>query len=170
MLIFHKCVTSDLEQLRDLSEKTYKDTFEKFCSKEVMRTYLSEAFSMGKILQELSNKHSIFYFTYENEALAGYIKINEFPAQTDINDEESIELERIYLLKSFQGHGYGKELLNKAISVAAEKRKKYIWLGVWDKNSKAINFYVKNGFSISGKHVFVMGEEQQKDYLMKKEI
>jgi len=170
MLTFRKCIIADLQQLRDLSEKTYNDTFEKFCSKEIMRTYLSEAFNAGKIFQELNNEHSAFYFAYKNESLAGYIKINEFPAQTDINDEESLELERIYLLRPFQGYGYGKELLEKAISIAAEKRKKYIWLGVWDKNSKAIGFYVKNGFRISGEHVFVMGEEQQYDYLMKKEL
>ncbi len=170
MLSFHKCTISDLQQLRDLSMKTYQETFGEFCSKEIMQTYLNEAFSIEKISQELNNQGSVFYFAYDNESLVGYIKTNDFPAQTDINDEESLELERIYLLQPFQGRRYGKELLDKAVCIATRKKKKYIWLGVWDKNIKAIGFYVKNGFHTSGEHVFVMGSEQQHDYIMKKEL
>ncbi len=170
MLTFRKCTMNDLQQLQDLSKKTYRDTFGGFCSKEIMQAYLSEAFRAEKISQELNNPCSAFYFAYDNESLAGYIKVNDFPAQTDINDKNSLELERIYLLLAFQGRGYGKELLDKAVCIAAQKRKKYLWLGVWEKNLKAIGFYSKNGFYRSGEHVFVMGNEQQHDYIMKKEL
>lgn len=170
MLTFHKCTMEDLQKLRDLSKKTYQDTFGGFCSKEIMQTYLSEAFNKEKISQELNNPCSAFYFAYDDKSLVGYIKINDFPAQTDINDEKSLELERIYLLQAFQGHGYGKELLEKAVRIAACKKKKYIWLGVWEKNLKAIRFYSKNGLHKSGEHIFVMGSDQQHDYIMKKEL
>ena len=170
MLTFRKCTMDDLQQLRDLSTETYQDTFGKFCSKEIMQTYLSEAFSKKKISQELNNPGSAFYFAYDDESLVGYIKVNDFPAQTDINDEKSLELERIYLLQAFQGRRYGKELLDKAVCIAASKRKEYLWLGVWEKNLKAIGFYSKNGFHMSGEHVFVMGNEQQHDYIMKKRL
>ena len=170
VLTFHKCTINDLQQLRDLSTETYQETFGGFCSRGIMQTYLSEAFSIEKVSQELNNQCSAFYFAYYNESLVGYIKVNDFPAQTDINDEESLELERIYLLQPFQGRRYGKELLDKAVCIATRKKKKYIWLGVWDKNVKAIGFYSKNGFHASGEHVFVMGSEQQHDYIMKKEL
>lgn len=170
MLTFHKCTINDLQQLADLSKKTYQDTFSDFCSKEIMQAYLSEAFSTEKIAQELNNPCSAFYFAYDNELLVGYIKVNDFPAQTDINDENSLELERIYLLQAFQGRRYGKELLDMAAYIAARKKKKYIWLGVWDKNINAIGFYSKNGFHAFGEHIFVMGNEQQHDYIMKKEL
>lgn len=160
----------DLQKLLALSTETYQDTFGGFCSKEIMQTYLSEAFNKEKISQELNNPCSAFYFACNDESLVGYIKVNEFPAQTDINDEKSLELERIYLLQAFQGCGYGKELLDKAVHIAVGKKKKYIWLGVWEKNLKAIGFYSKNGFHKSGEHVFVMGNEQQRDYIMKKEL
>ena len=170
MLTFRRCTMDDLQQLRDLLKETYQDTFGEFCSKKIMQIYLSEAFHKEKISQELNNPCSAFYFAYDDESLVGYIKVNDFPAQTDINDETSLELERIYLLQAFQGLGYGKELLDKAVCIAARKKKKYIWLGVWEKNLKAIGFYSKNGFRRSGEHVFVMGNEQQHDYIMKKEL
>lgn len=170
MLTFHKCTTNDLQQLCDLSKKTYQDTFGELCSEEIMQAYLNEAFSTEKINQELNNQNSAFYFAYDNESLVGYIKINDFPAQTDINDEKSLELERIYLLQEFQGRRYGEELLDKAVCIAERKKKKYIWLGVWNKNIKAIRFYTKNGFQTFGEHIFVMGNEQQNDFIMKKEL
>jgi ribosomal protein S18 acetylase RimI-like enzyme len=74
------------------------------------------------------------------------------------------------LTKEFQGKGLGLVLLSKAIAVANTLTKSYIWLGVWEKNDKAILFYKKNGFYIIGKHPFLMGEEEQTDFIMRKDL
>ena len=37
---------------------------------------------------------------------------NEAPAQTDIHDEQSLEIERIYVSKEFQGEGLGLSLIH----------------------------------------------------------
>jgi ribosomal protein S18 acetylase RimI-like enzyme len=102
--------------------------------------------------------------------LAGYIKLNESEAQTDINDPNSMELERIYLKQPYQGKGLGKTLLNYAVNIAAENDKLYIWLGVWEKNTKAIQFYKRNGFYKIDTHPFIMGSEEQTDFIMKKDL
>jgi ribosomal protein S18 acetylase RimI-like enzyme len=60
--------------------------------------------------------------------------------------------------------------LDKAVCIAKQKGKAYLWLGVWEKNIRAIGFYSKNGFRASGEHIFVMGDEQQHDYIMKREL
>ena len=44
---------------------------------------------------------------------------------------------------------------------------KYIWLGVWQENPKAIQFYTKNGFEVFDQHVFKLGDEEQTDFLMR---
>lgn len=111
-----------------------------------------------------------FFFLYVDDKLAGYLKLNEAPSQTDINDAESLEIERIYVLSCFQGAGLGRYLMEQAIRIAAEREKKYVWLGVWEKNEKAIRFYKKNGFYEIGTHSFVMGEDVQTDYIMKKDL
>ena len=61
---------------------------------------------------------------------AGYIKLNEAPSQSDVNDKTSLEIERIYILLKYQGEGLGALLMDKAISTARERGKEYIWLGV----------------------------------------
>ena len=70
-------------------------------------------------------------------------------------------------MKKFHGENVGKSLYNKAIQIAKNKKAKYVWLGVWEHNPRAIRFYQKNGFVIFDKHVFIVGEDEQTDLLMK---
>ena len=135
-----------------------------------MKTYLEQDFDINKLLDELSNSSSLFYFLYIDEELAGYLKLNEYEVQTDLNDPHSIEIERIYVTKEFQGRGLGRILLNKAIDIAIIRKKSYIWLGVWERNDKAISFYKKNRFYVIGNHPFFMGEEEQTDFIMRKDL
>ena len=123
-----------------------------------------------KLYRELSNPNSSFFFVYVDERVAGYLKLNEFAAQTDINDIDSLELERIYILKEFQGAGLGKDLLDYTISIAIEHGKKHIWLGVWEHNERAKRFYDKNGFYRIGAHSFVVGDDVQTDFVLRKDL
>lgn len=160
----------DLLTLREFSYKTYNDTFRHMNTPSNMKAYLEQAFDSNKLRNELSNSNSIFYFLYADEKLAGYLKLNEYNAQTDIYDPQSLEIERIYIAEEFQGKGLGSTLMNKAIDVANLREKLYVWLGVWEKNDKALRFYKNNGFYVKGKHSFFMGEEEQVDFIMCKDL
>lgn len=81
-----------------------------------------------------------------------------------------MEIERIYVVNDFQGKGFGNYLMDKAVSIAVERKKQYVWLGVWEKNEKAICFYKKNGFFEIGTHSFFMGDDEQTDYIMRKDL
>ena len=118
-----KCTLQDLESLRKISIETFYQTFADSNTEENMSAYLENAYNSEKLCKELCNPNSSFFFIYVDECLAGYLKINEFPSQTDINDIDSLELERIYILKEFQGAGLGKDLLEHTISIALEQGK-----------------------------------------------
>jgi ribosomal protein S18 acetylase RimI-like enzyme len=45
-----------------------------------------------------------------------------------------------------------------------------VWLGVWEKNLRAISFYEKNGFIAFDQHIFQLGDDRQTDIMMKKLI
>ena len=129
-LYFRQCDINDIQTLCDLSAKTFYDTFSNMNTPENMKAYLEESFNLERLSAEVSNCYAVFYFLYADNELAGYIKLNEAPAQTDLNDIDSLEIERIYLSKEFQGKGLGNILFNKAVSIAEQKGKSYIWLGV----------------------------------------
>lgn len=165
-----KCTVQDLDSLCKISIKTFYQTFADSNTEENMTAYLDSAYNKEKLYEELCNPDSSFFFIYVDESLAGYLKTNEYPSQTDINDIDSLELERIYILKEFQGAGLGQDLLEHTISIATEHGKKYIWLGVWEHNERAKHFYQKNGFYRIGAHSFVVGDDVQTDYVMRKDL
>jgi ribosomal protein S18 acetylase RimI-like enzyme len=70
-------------------------------------------------------------------------------------------------LQDFQGQRIGKQMLQKAIALAAEKSKKYIWLGVWEHNEDAIRFYQKYGFEKFATHPYFVGKDEQTDWLLR---
>jgi ribosomal protein S18 acetylase RimI-like enzyme len=164
------CDMSDLETLRNIAWQTYDDTFRHLNDPANMDAYLASAFTREKLQAELGNPHSTFFFLLSEGAVAGYLKVNDAAAQTDLHDPQSLELERIYVKRDFQGLGLGKALLGKAMEVARERKRTFVWLGVWEKNGNAIAFYKKMGFSRIGTHDFYMGSERQTDLIMKKGV
>lgn len=91
-------------------------------------------------------------------------------SQTELKDSKSFEIERIYVLKEYQGKDVGQLLYQKALAIAKQSNVEYIWLGVWEKNVRAINFYKKNGFVTFDTHIFKLGDEQQTDFMMKLQL
>ena len=141
---FRKCEAEDIEKLLRISRETFIDAFEKDNDPEDFKNYIDFAFDKAKIKSELENPHTSFYFSFLNEILVGYLKLNENDAQTDIMTTDALELERIYIIKEFQGRKIGQKLLQQAMKIGAERNKGYLWLGVWEKNVNAIRFYQKH--------------------------
>jgi GNAT superfamily N-acetyltransferase len=118
------------------------------------------------LIKEWSNPFTFFYFVKRKDAVLAYLKINEAYAQTELRDEPSLEIERIYVRQSEQRKGIGQFLLDFSIQVTNDKGLNLIWLGVWEHNLNAIQFYEKNGFNFFGKHSFFLGQDEQTDLLM----
>lgn len=164
------CTISDSQALLEISYKTFDETFRVQNKPENMDAYLKTNFTAKKLSDELKKPHSYFYFVFHQEAIADYLKLNIGDAQTEEIAGNTIEIERIYVLKSFQKKGLGKELFNQAIEIAKEVGAEKIWLGVWEKNKNAIQFYEKLGFIKNGQHDFFMGDDCQTDIIMIKDL
>ena len=169
-IAFKQCTQADLFDLRALSRRTFRETFAADNTPAALQAHLDRAYALEKLRAELSNPYSQFWFLYEKGSLAGYLKLNEAPAQTELHDPVSLEIERIYVARAFQGHGLGGMLMARAIETAQARGKRYIWLGVWEKNKKARSFYQKHGFRKIGSHPFSVGDAVQTDDIMRKDL
>ena len=156
--------------MQKISKETFVEAFSNQNSEENMQKYLEENLSIQQLTNELLNSESSFYFARMDEKIIGYLKVNFGKAQTDFKEDDSIEIERVYVMVEFHGKEVGKKLLVKAIEISREKNAKSVWLGVWEKNYKAIRFYHKNGFLEFGKHPFILGDDIQTDILMELQL
>jgi ribosomal protein S18 acetylase RimI-like enzyme len=152
---------SELSWLQEISKKTFEETFAAFNTKEDMTHYFEHNLSLDQLTLELESPASSFYFIYVEEELSGYMKLNI---------SETFEIERIYILKNFQGIGVGKTFMNFAFAQAQSRGFTSLWLGVWEHNSKAISFYKSLGFTTYGEHDFLLGSDLQRDILMRLEL
>jgi len=158
---------ADINQLQKIGKQTFYETFSAENTDENITTYLNEGFSIERLTTELKDQNTEFYFATINESIIGYLKLNFGQSQTELQNDKRLEIERIYVLKNYQGKNVGQLLLEKAIEVAEQKNADFIWLGVWEENHKAINFYKKNGFVEFDKHIFKLGNDEQIDIMMK---
>jgi ribosomal protein S18 acetylase RimI-like enzyme len=165
-----KITTKDLDELQKISRQTFNETFAAVNSAENMEKYLEIELSAAKLLSELANPDSAFYFAEYDNQVIGYLKLNFGKAQTELKDGKALEIERIYVLAAYQGKQIGQLLYQQAIQAAKKINAEYVWLGVWEENTKAINFYVKNGFVEFDKHIFYLGDDAQTDIMMKLEL
>ncbi|NNE76108.1 MAG: GNAT family N-acetyltransferase [Pricia sp.] len=165
-----RCLPHDLEELVQISRKTFIESFEKDNNPADFKTYIESAFASERLLSELNDVDSSYYFVFKGTELVGYFKLNENNAQTDIGSPQALELERIYVSSSFQGQHIGHWMMDEVKKIAADKQKKFLWLGVWEKNRRAIEFYSKQGFFKFGTHPYYIGKDKQTDWLMRFDI
>ena len=160
----------DIEKLKGIGKRTFTETFSSDNSEENITEYLDNGFSTEKLKTELTDKNAEFYFAELKGRVIGYLKVNSGQSQTEIKDKNYLEIERIYVLKEYHGKKVGQLLYEKAIKIAKSKNAEYVWLGVWEKNPRAIKFYEKNGFVPFDKHIFKLGNDKQTDIMMKLKI
>lgn len=165
-----KCGSGDLAELLAIGIETFTDTFAAHNTPEDLQAYLDKAYDPEKMKAELATEGSTFWFLYADDELAGYLKFNVDAAMTEAMGSDSLEVERIYILPAFKRRGLGKYLIDKVIEIARTQGKTSIWLGVWEHNVNAIAFYKKMGFVHTGSHSFFMGDDEQTDFIMTKQL
>ncbi len=161
---------SDASMLSELGAKTFYAAFARDNTPENIDSYLKKSFSIEIQFAELSNPNIIFLVAELDGEPIGYLKLNLDSKSEAIKGNKPIEIERIYSSQEFIGRGVGKKLMQTAITEAKERGRDSIWLGVWEKNQRAIDFYTKWGFKKVGAHIFMLGNDPQRDFVMELEL
>ncbi|MDG1571419.1 GNAT family N-acetyltransferase [Robiginitalea sp. M366] len=164
------CTPEDLEALRQLSIHTFTEAFAAQNNPEDFQAYLESAFHPKQLLSEIHHPQTRFSFICKDGMRVGYLKVNWGNAQTELQEDAGMELERIYVLASEQGAGIGAWVLEQVGQWALAAGKEYVWLGVWEHNPRAMAFYQRHGFVIFDKHPYYIGQDRQMDWMMRWEI
>ena len=162
--------TEDAKMLAELGAKTFYDTFAKDNTPENMDAYLKRSFSPEIQFNELAEPDVIFLVAESEKIPIGYAQLILNSKDKSIKGTKPLEIRRIYAAQEYLGKGVGKELMKAAISEARERGCNCIWLDVWEKNPRAINFYEQWGFKEAGTQTFKLGDDLQNDFIMELEL
>ena len=161
---------ADATLVADISRQTFYDTFAPDNTKEDMEKFLSEQFTRGRLMLEVGAPGNTFLLAHADGAVAGYVKLRTGKEPAELKPKSAMEIARLYVLKEFIGQGVGAKLMQASLDFSKQKEKKIVWLGVWEKNHRAIEFYTRWGFHKFSECDFQLGEDVQRDWLMKKEL
>ncbi|MBN8577129.1 MAG: GNAT family N-acetyltransferase [Cytophagales bacterium] len=156
--------------MRQVAIASYADTFADFNTPENLQAFLDTAYNLPQLESEFYEPGSKLYLALEAETVVGFVRLrksNEVVAYLGAN---AIELQRLYVLTLAQGKSVGRLLMEASLHYATSNQFEWIWLGVWEKNYKAQQFYARWGFERFSEHTFWMGDDPQVDWLLKKKI
>lgn len=156
----------DAALLAALGAKTFYDTFAKDNTPENIDSYLRKSFSRDIQIQELSDPNIIFLIAESAGIPVGYTQLLLNSSDESIKGYKPLEIRRIYTSRDYLGTGVGKSLMQAVIYEAKQRGFDSIWLGVWEKNRRAIDFYTQWGFRQVGSHEFFLGDDRQTDFVM----
>jgi ribosomal protein S18 acetylase RimI-like enzyme len=157
----------EAELVAEISRETFYDTFAVHNTTADMDKFMAEQFSKEQLVEEFSRAGHVFFLAWVDDYPAGYVFLKNKSHQL-LGSEAALEISRLYVRKAFIGKGIGKLLMQKSIEYAAQSDKEWIWLGVWEHNRSAIQFYTAFGYEKFSEHDFLLGDDLQRDWLMKR--
>ncbi len=160
----------DAELIADLSRQTFSDTYAAWNTKENMDKFLQQQFTRERLIAEVGTADNTFLLACDGDDPVGYAKLRDGKIPEKLAKAKALEIARIYARTDKIGQGIGSALMQVVLQHAMEKGKAVVWLVVWKENSRAIRFYEQWGFEKFDECDFLLGDDVQRDWLMKKEL
>lgn len=160
----------DARRLAQLAETTFRETFGAVNSAEDMDDHCRSSYGEPIQAREISDPSMTTLLCEDGERLIGYAQLRWSPAPTGVYASYPGEIQRLYVASDWHGKGVAQDLMNASFDVMRARRSDVVWLGVWERNPRAIAFYERLGFAAVGEHVFRVGNDPQRDVVMARPV
>jgi GNAT superfamily N-acetyltransferase len=156
--------------LSELARRTFDETFAPHNRAEDMEAYLVATFGIAQQTRELNDRTITTFFAEEEGEAIGYTQVKSGRAPACVGSDNAVEIARFYVDAKAHGRGVAQRLMAAIEVHARQGGSSVLWLGVWERNARAIAFYRKCGFEAVGKQIFVLGSDIQTDDLMRRSL
>ena len=170
MPIIRKANRNDAKQLSQLAERTFRDTFGAINTTEDMDLHCQSSYSEVIQSDEISNPNMITLLCENEEGLVGFAQLRWNGAPNCVLAKSPGEIQRLYVANGWHGKGIAQDLMYACIQEMKDRGSDVVWLGVWERNPRAIAFYKKFRFVEVGEQVFPLGSDQQRDVVMARSV
>ncbi len=171
-IIVRRARVEDINALADLAARSFRDAFAADNDAKNIEDYVSSSLTVESIHEEFDDAGNIFLIACRGgyAAPVGYAKLCTTSEDPSIDDQNTVEIERIYADQAEIGRGVGAALMRTCLDMAEDLKCQTIWLGVWQQNERAIRFYERWGFATVGVRQFALGSDLQKDKVMARRL
>lgn len=142
--------TAEIHLVQELAYKIWPIAYKEILSQDQLDYMLNWMYSIESLTQQLQEGHHYFGI-YDKNEIIGFLDV-----QPNYPENGVLKLNKIYVLPSYHGKGFGFQLIQFAIDFATEAKQKTIELQV-NRFNKAKDFYSKIGFTIKEEKDFYIG-------------
>jgi diamine N-acetyltransferase len=151
-------VMDDAVLLSVLAATTFYEAYFEQDEPDNLARYVNESFAVEKVRAEIAEPGSMFFIVFVDGKAVGYARLIENSRLDCVEGGRVIELKRLYILERVRGTGIGRRLMEYCLDEARRRSFDVLWLGVWEKNVRAHEFYAKFGFAEAGTVTFPYGD------------
>jgi GNAT superfamily N-acetyltransferase len=168
MMQIRKAVVADAGLLAQMGAETFYESYSHGNTAEDMQQYINEHFTVAKMESFLAGENGEIYIAENDGEAVGYLQL-AWPKEHDhFPGKQGMYIERVYVYQKFQGLKTGAAFIETSAECCSNSGCHYLWLTVWDQNTRAISFYKNQGFIPFGNTTFILGNDRQTDFLLYK--
>ena len=129
--------------MAELAARTFRDTFGADNRPDDLALHLASAYGPAQQARELADPNIITLVAEDGGALVAFAQLRRGAPPASVVGPAPIELWRFYLGAAWQGRGFAQQLMAQVVDAAKHAGAATLWLGVWERNPRAIAFYRK---------------------------
>jgi ribosomal protein S18 acetylase RimI-like enzyme len=161
---------ADAKALAGVAEATFRETFGATNSARDMAEHCRQHFSEDIQKAEILDPGMVNLMYESGDEILGFAQLRWAEPPACVGAENAAEIQRLYVVRDAHGKGVAQALMNACLESLQQKGFTKVWLGVWEKNPRAISFYRKIGFIEVGEHIFQLGNDPQRDIIMARQL
>jgi ribosomal protein S18 acetylase RimI-like enzyme len=163
---YRRANAADGAALSEFAGVAFTDTYAGFNTAENMKAYLTSAYGVDQQTRELTDPAMTTVLAESDGRVIGYAQLRRKEVPACVTHSDPVEIYRFYVDKSAHGTGVAAKLMDESMAAARDLGGQHLWLGVWERNPRAIAFYRKTGFVDVGTQQFKLGSDVQTDRVL----
>ena len=160
----------DALALSVLAERTFRTAFAESNTPENLQLHCASTFGHALQLAEIRDSSRETWVAEVDGGLVAYAQLRFDATLPMISGERPLEIQRFYVDAAHHGAGLAHQLMAHVVGRAEATGSKVLWLGVWERNPRALAFYRKWGFEAVAEHIFTVGNDPQRDFIMRRDM
>ena len=170
MPTIRKAHSSDAKVLAELAETTFRATFGAMNTAEHMELHCRSSYGEQIQAAEIADPGMVTLVSEDKGRLIAYAQLRWGEAPDCVAAKSPGEIQRLYVVEDWHGKGIPRNTRQACIDEIKQQGSDALWLGVWERNPRAISFYKKFGFVEVGDHTFPLGGDPQRDIVMVRSV
>lgn len=135
---------------------------------EDLADFISRELTAKRFAEMIADPSVVILVAGTESQLAGFAMIARSAPGRPGPEYPRDELRKFYVRPVYHGRGVAQALMESTLAMVEDDGDGELWLSVFSGNARAIRFYQRWGFRITGTRDFLVGADPQKDYLMQR--